>query len=108
MVYHTASPANLPAGTAWVFNNSPAFIILDLAVGGPFAGAPDSSTPLQASYMVDYVRVYGLPPGTPTGGTATPAMMAGQLNVSWTAADLKGFALTGYHPHRSPDIGVTQ
>jgi beta-glucanase (GH16 family) len=108
MVYHTVIPASLPAGTVWVFNNSPAFIILDLAVGGPFAGAPDSSTPLQASYLVDYVRVYGLPPDTPTGGAATPAMMANQLNLSWTAPDLKGFALTGYHLDRATDSGFTQ
>ena len=36
MVYHTVTPANLPAGTTWVFNNSPAFIILDLAGGNLF------------------------------------------------------------------------
>jgi beta-glucanase (GH16 family) len=108
MVYHSVTPADLPAGTAWVFNNSPAFIILDLAVGGFFADAPDSSTPLQASYLVDYVRVYGLPSDAPTGGTATPAMSANQLNLSWTVPDLKGFALTGYHLDRATDSGFTQ
>src|SRR5579884_2144893 len=32
--YHKITPASLPAGTQWVFNN-PFFILLNVAIGGP-------------------------------------------------------------------------
>jgi beta-glucanase (GH16 family) len=41
----------------WVFNH-PFFIVLDLAVGSPFAGAPDAQTIFPAKMIVDYVRAY--------------------------------------------------
>lgn len=34
------------------------FILLNLAVGGNWPGAPDSSTPFPSQMLVDYVRVY--------------------------------------------------
>jgi beta-glucanase (GH16 family) len=36
----------------------PSYLVLDLAVGGTSAGAPDASTPLPGDYLVDYVRVW--------------------------------------------------
>jgi beta-glucanase (GH16 family) len=36
----------------------PMYLLLDLAVGGDWAGAPDSSTTLPAYFDVDYVRVW--------------------------------------------------
>ena len=41
----------------WVFNK-PFYIILNLAVGGNFPGAPDSDETFPQSMLVDYVRVY--------------------------------------------------
>jgi beta-glucanase (GH16 family) len=38
---------------------APSYLLLNLAVGGTLAGAPDASTPLPADYLVDYVRVWG-------------------------------------------------
>lgn len=51
------TPANIPAGTQWVFNQ-PFFMLLNLAVGGNWPGNPDASTPFPAQMLVDYVRVY--------------------------------------------------
>jgi beta-glucanase (GH16 family) len=49
------SPASLPAGAEWVFNR-PMFAILNVAVGGPWPGAPDASTPFPATMLVDWFR----------------------------------------------------
>src|ERR1700687_5298879 len=60
--FHRVTPASLPAGTKWVFNN-PFFILLNLAIGGKttFLGTPDANAPFAPQDMlVDYVRVYQL------------------------------------------------
>lgn len=57
-LYHTVTPADLPAGKAWVFDDQPFFIILNLAVGGAWPGYPDSTTVFPQFLHVDYVRVY--------------------------------------------------
>ena len=51
----TLTPASLPAGATWVYNR-PMQVILNVAVGGPWAGAPDSTTAFPATMSVDYVR----------------------------------------------------
>jgi beta-glucanase (GH16 family) len=74
----TLTPANIPSGTQWVYNQ-PFFILLNLAVGGNFPGNPTSSTPNPAIVLVDYVRVYQLqnivatPVFSPGGGSYTSA-----------------------------------
>lgn len=55
--YHRITPASLPAGAPWVFER-PFFLILNLAVGGDWPGAPDASTVFPASLLVDWVRIY--------------------------------------------------
>jgi beta-glucanase (GH16 family) len=57
LLYKTRMPADLPAGTTWVFNH-PFFIILNVAVGGGFPGNPDATTVFPQQMLVDYVRVY--------------------------------------------------
>lgn len=54
-VYFTVTPSSVPG--SWVFNH-PFFIILNLAVGGGFVGAPDANTTFPQQLIVDYVRVY--------------------------------------------------
>jgi beta-glucanase (GH16 family) len=49
------TPASLPPRTAWVFNDRPMFVILNLAVGG-LAGPPDASTRFPAAMLVDWMR----------------------------------------------------
>ena len=55
-VYATFTPANFP-GT-WPFDQGPEFILLNLAVGGDWPGAPNASTPFPSEMQVDYVRIY--------------------------------------------------
>ena len=57
LLYQTRTPANLPAGTTWVFDH-PFFIILNVAVGGYWPGVPDATTVFPQRMLVDYVRVY--------------------------------------------------
>jgi beta-glucanase (GH16 family) len=56
-VYFTAVPADLPAGTDWVYDH-PFFLILNVAVGGTYSGNPDGTTTFPQTMLVDYVRVY--------------------------------------------------
>jgi beta-glucanase (GH16 family) len=51
----TLTPANVPPG-GWVFDDQPMFVVLNVAVGGPWPGPPDASTPTTASMLVDWVR----------------------------------------------------
>ena len=57
LLYKTRTPADLPAGTSWVFDH-PFFILLNVAVGGGFPGNPDATTVFPQTMQVDYVRVY--------------------------------------------------
>ena len=56
-LYATRTPADLPQGTKWVYDH-PFFMILNLAVGGDWPGAPDNATVFPQTMLVDYVRVY--------------------------------------------------
>jgi len=58
VLYATRTPADLPNnGSVWVFDH-PFFLILNVAVGGNWPGAPDGSTTFPQQMLVDYVRVY--------------------------------------------------
>jgi len=60
LVYNRLTPANLPNGTQWVFSQ-PFFLLLNVAVGGSWPGAPDATTTFPQQMVVDYVRVYSEP-----------------------------------------------
>jgi beta-glucanase (GH16 family) len=55
--YKRITPADLPAGTDWVYDH-PFFLLLNLAVGGAWPGNPDATTEFPQRLTVDYVRVY--------------------------------------------------
>jgi beta-glucanase (GH16 family) len=55
--YWSITAADLPAGSRWVFDH-PFFLILNIAIGGEWAGSPDASTTFPQALYVDYVRVY--------------------------------------------------
>lgn len=57
VLFKTATPKDLPAGTKWVYDR-PYFILLNLAVGGNWPGSPDDTTVFPQVMLVDYVRVY--------------------------------------------------
>jgi beta-glucanase (GH16 family) len=59
--YATYTPSSLSAlsGAVWPFDGGQSnFIILNLAIGGSWPGAPDSSTMFPSEMLVDYVRIY--------------------------------------------------
>ena len=64
-------------GDGWSALQEPAFIVLNLAVGGDWAGAPDASTRWPQE-MVDYVRVYR-DAGEPAARRRAPASAASPL-----------------------------
>lgn len=55
VLYNQITPADVPG--EWVFNK-PFYILINLAVGGNFVGAPNSDTVFPQTMLVDYVRVY--------------------------------------------------
>ncbi|MBN2909595.1 family 16 glycosylhydrolase [Polycladomyces sp. WAk] len=55
-LYQVRTPHDLD-GRKWVFDHH-FFIILNLAVGGDWPGAPDNTTIFPQNYKIDYVRVY--------------------------------------------------
>jgi len=57
IAYKSATPADLPPNTRWVFNH-PFFVILNVAVGGNYVGGPGPGTTFPQMMTVDYVRVY--------------------------------------------------
>jgi beta-glucanase (GH16 family) len=56
-VYKTITPAALPTGAAWPFKH-PYFLLMDLAIGGEWAGSPSRTTLFPARMVVDWVRVW--------------------------------------------------
>lgn len=55
VLYNQITPADVTG--KWVFDH-PFYIIINLAVGGDFLGAPNSETVFPQTMLVDYVRVY--------------------------------------------------
>jgi beta-glucanase (GH16 family) len=56
-LYKTITPKDLPPGREWVYDH-PFFMILNLAIGGPWGGSPDETTVFPGIMQIDYVRVY--------------------------------------------------
>jgi beta-glucanase (GH16 family) len=55
--FSTATPAEFPKTSPWVFNDHPFHIIFDEAVGG-WPGNPNAATLFPATMQVDWVHVY--------------------------------------------------
>ncbi len=59
--YASFTPASLNglSGAVWPFDGGQSnFIIINLAIGGSWPGAPNNSTPFPSEMLVDYVRIY--------------------------------------------------
>ena len=69
VVYKETTPKNLPGGTRWVFNDQPFYMLMNVAVGGDWPGAPVDSV-LPEEMVVDYVKVYAYN----EGGTQPPVV----------------------------------
>jgi beta-glucanase (GH16 family) len=95
--FFTFTPANIPAGTQWVYNH-PFFLLLNLAVGGGFPGNPNSTTPNPALMLVDYVRVFQASDGggnlngthtlTPQHATSKRMDLAGSSTANGTKVQI--------------------
>lgn len=59
ILYQTLTPADFDP-LEWVFDH-PFYIILNVAVGGSWPGAPDGTTVFPQTMLIDYVRVYEYP-----------------------------------------------
>jgi beta-glucanase (GH16 family) len=58
VTYTTKDLAKFP-GAVWPFDGGQSnYIILNLAIGGNWPGAPKASTPFPSEMLVDYVRIY--------------------------------------------------
>ncbi len=60
-IYFVEDSNDLPEGGEWVFDH-PFYMVMNLAVGGDWPGNPDTTTPSPADVLVDYIRVYKIPP----------------------------------------------
>ena len=58
-VYQEVKRELLPRNASWPFDR-PFFLILNVAVGGAYVGAPDVTTVFPQTMLVDYVRYYQL------------------------------------------------
>jgi beta-glucanase (GH16 family) len=75
--YAVFTPADLPAGGKWPFDDGKDFILLNLATGGSWPGPPDAATKFPAEMLVEYVKVWRL-----AGDAAAPPAAASQSNAA--------------------------
>ncbi|HVE27504.1 MAG TPA: family 16 glycosylhydrolase, partial [Sporichthya sp.] len=79
------------------------YLLLNLAVGGNWPGAPDSTTAFPADYLVDYVRVFQAAAGTstpPTADSAAPSVKIDAISSTLGKVGIKGIA--------TDNVGVTK
>ena len=62
-VWQTATPADM---------NAPMHMVVNLAVGGNWPGAPDPTTPFPANMQIDYIHAYALGDGTAPASAPAP------------------------------------
>jgi mucin-2 len=88
------------------------YILLDLAVGGGWAGAPDSTTNWSDSTMkIDYVRAYSSDPSIPAVGgstsTSTGTTSTGSTSTGTTSTGTTGTTSTGTTSTGTTSTGTT-
>jgi len=90
-LYSRQSVGDLSDKKVWEMDNSPFYLLLNLAMGGDFFGYPNETTPPTPTMLVDYVRVYQrdetiLPKGWGNADIGGPAKMgyASNPNGLWT------------------------
>ncbi|MBN1481230.1 glycosyl hydrolase family protein [candidate division KSB1 bacterium] len=70
------------------------YILLNLAVGGDWPGAPDASTVFPQHYIIDYVRVYQIANDPPSVTITNPqdgaSLPVGDILIEATASDPDG------------------
>jgi MYXO-CTERM domain-containing protein len=74
------------------------YVILNLAIGGTWPGAPDGTTLFPGLYQIDYVRAYSRLPDagvTPTGGATGGASTTGGISGNGGVVATGGATATG-------------
>ena len=56
VLYNQITPDDVTG--EWIFDDQPFYIIMNVAVGGNYVGAPNNDTVFPQTMLVDYVRVY--------------------------------------------------
>ena len=74
IAYSHKTKASVPG--PWAFDHN-FFLLLNLAVGGTWPGAPDPDTALPQTMLVDYVRVYDLAPASAPPAAAPSVRIQG-------------------------------
>jgi len=91
-VYFVANSSSIPEGGQWVFDH-PFYFLMNLAIGGDWPGSPDSTTPNPADLLVDYVRIYRIPPVPAPSMQWTPVdVRAGSTAASNVQLKSNGYA----------------
>jgi beta-glucanase (GH16 family) len=60
-IYASFTPSSITSlsGAVWPFDAGQSnFLIMNLAIGGSWPGAPDNTTPFPSEMLVDYIRIY--------------------------------------------------
>lgn len=71
------------------------YLILNLAIGGGWPGAPDSTTSFPANYVIDYVRAYQRTPDAGAGGASGAGGGAGAGGSAGAGAGTGGTSTGG-------------
>ena len=80
----------------------PMYVILNLAIGGQWPGAPDATTPFPGLYQIDYVRAYARDAGA---GAGTGAGGAGGTGDTTGTGGATGGGRAGAAPASGGDGG---
>jgi MYXO-CTERM domain-containing protein len=73
----------------------PMYVILNLAIGGSWPGAPDATTPFPGRYQIDYVRGYAPLPDAGSGGSGTGGSAGGAGGTTGTGGATDTGGTTG-------------
>ncbi len=93
--YHRVTPADLK-GDRWVFDK-PYHLLLNVAVGGAWPGAPDRTTVFPQTMTVDWVRVWAYEPGWAAGRAYQPGEIVTYGGVRYAVLQ-RHTALRGWEP----------
>ena len=102
-LFSTVTPDDLPAGSAWVFDQ-PFFLLLNLAVGGNWPGVPDETTRFPQTLKVDYLRVYSAANTAEHFSATFKDDFTGWKKVTLPFTD---FSRSAEQPEGAPDDGLT-
>eukprot|EP00696_Hemimastix_kukwesjijk_P009942 gnl/Hemi2/22525_TR7512_c0_g1_i1.p1 gnl/Hemi2/22525_TR7512_c0_g1~~gnl/Hemi2/22525_TR7512_c0_g1_i1.p1 ORF type:complete len:320 (+),score=80.46 gnl/Hemi2/22525_TR7512_c0_g1_i1:81-1040(+) len=103
-LFETITPANLPPGASWPFDNKTFFFIINLAIGGNWPGNPDQSSVFPLTMYVDYVRVYAS--ATVTAPAKPAPTLLDTLKASSPLRTVSAFLQRNLHPAKQQPLSA--